>query len=125
MKTKILFLLTALAMNFSLDAKTLNVLDYGAKGDGATLDTAAIQRAIDAAKPGEVVLVPRGNTFLVATLQLKGGLDFRIDGTLLISTNQADYAGEGVLLASNTPDLTISGTGQILGQSLSFMTAYD
>ena len=28
-------------------AKTFNVLDFGARGDGSTLDTAAIQHVID------------------------------------------------------------------------------
>ncbi len=106
-------------------ARTLNVLDFGARGDGATLDTAAIQRAIDAASAGDRVLIPRWHTFLTATLTLKGGIDFHLAGTLLISTNQSDYAGDGVILASNAPDLTLSGSGQILGRSLCFMTNYD
>jgi hypothetical protein len=125
MKTKLLLLLAAIGLNYSLPAKTLNVLDYGAKGDGATLDTAAIQRAIDAAGQGDTVLVPRRHTFLISTLNLKGDLEFRFDGMLLISTNQADYSGNGVLMASNAPNLTISGKGKLLGQSLSFMTGYD
>ena len=50
-----LFLLGALlgallAINFPAAAKTFNVLDYGAQGDGVTLDTAAIQRTIVAAE---------------------------------------------------------------------------
>lgn len=125
MKIKISLLLSLLVLNLSLNAKTLNVLDYGAKGDGTTLDTAAIQRAIDVAGQGDTVLVPRRHTFLVSTLNLKGDLEFRFDGTLLISTNQADYSGNGVLMASNAPNLTISGKGKLLGQSLSFMTGYD
>ena len=121
------FLLGALlALNFSLAAKTYNVLDFGAAGDGTTLDTAAIQRAIDAAaNDGGQVLIPRRHKFLVATLVLKGGIDFRLDGTLLISTNQSDYAGDGVITASNAPNLRITGSGKICGRSLSFMTNYD
>jgi hypothetical protein len=110
----------------SLPAATFNVLDYGARGDGATLDTAAIQRAIDAAAArGGTVLIPRRHTFLVATLHLQGGIDFHLEGTLLISTNQADYSGDGVLLADQAANLKITGGGRILGQSLSFMTGYD
>lgn len=116
----------AAGQNFAT-ANTFNVLDFGAKGDGAELDTAAIQRAIDAAADagGGKVLVPRGKTFLVATLVLKGGIDFHLDGKLLISTNQNDYAGDGVITALNAANLTISGNGRIAGRSLSFMTGYD
>jgi len=114
------------ATSLSLPAKTFNVLDFGARGDGTTLDTTAIQRAIDAAaQAGGTVLIPRRHTFLTATLQLKGGIDFHLAGTLLISTNQADYAGDGVIMASNAANLKITGAGNILGQSLAFMTNYD
>ncbi len=127
MKLKLLLLVTMLALNFSLTAKTFNVLDFGAKGDGVTLDTAAIQRAIDAAAVGgeDRVLIPRGHQFLVATLDLKSGIDFHLEGELVISTNQADYAGDGVIMASNATDLKISGSGKISGRSLSFMTYYE
>ena len=122
----ILLLGVALALSYSLPAKTFNVLDFGAVGDGVALDTAAIQRTIDAAAGvGGRVLIPRRHTFLVATLALKGGIDFHLEGELLISTNQLDYAGDGVITASNAPDLKITGSGKILGRSLSFMTHYD
>jgi polygalacturonase len=127
MKAKLFLLGTLLALNFPVTAKTFNVLDYGAKGDGIALDTAAFQRAVDAAADagGGMVLVPRGKKFLVATLALKSGIDFHLDGELLISTNQNDYAGDGVLTASNAANLTISGGGKISGRSLAFMTGYD
>jgi hypothetical protein len=126
MKHKIILVGVLAILNFSAAAKTFNVLDYGAKADGHTLDTAAIQSAIDAAAAdGGQVLIPRKKTFLVSTLNLKGGIDFHLAGTLLISTNQGDYSGDGVILASNAPNLKISGRGKILGQSLAYMTSYE
>ncbi len=72
MLTRLFLFELLLTLNFSLAAKTFNVLDFGAQGDGATLDTAAIQRAIDAAaETGGTVLIPRRHTFLVATLNLQ------------------------------------------------------
>jgi polygalacturonase len=114
------------ARNAPAAGKVFNVLNFGAAGDGTTLDTTAIQRAIDAAaSDGGQVLIPRGHKFLVATLDLKGGIDFHFEGELVISTNQSDYAGDGVITASNAPDLKITGSGKISGRSLSFMTGYD
>jgi len=123
---KFLLLAAALATGFSATAKDFSVLDYGAAGDGATLDTAAIQRAIDAAAvSGGRVVIPRGRKFVVATLVLKSGIDFHLSGELLISTNQADYASDGVITALDAANLKITGSGKISGRSLSFMTGYD
>jgi len=47
----------------------INISNFGAKGDGTSDDTSAIQKAIDtAAKTGATVLVPNG-TFLTSTLK--------------------------------------------------------
>ena len=105
-----------------------NVLQFGAAGDGRTLDTAAVQRAIDAAAQagdGAQVLLPRQHHFLVGTLELRSGIDFHLDGEILISTNQSDYRGDGVITALNARHLRITGQGSIAGQSLAFMTSYD
>jgi polygalacturonase len=128
MKQKLSLPGVLLALSLPLAAQTFNVLDYGAKGDGATLDTAAIQRTIDAAAGAGghgQVLIPRHRAFLIGTLVLRGGMEFRLDGELVISANQADYSGDGVITASNAPDLHITGGGKISGRSLEFMTGYD
>ncbi|MDQ0277869.1 exo-poly-alpha-galacturonosidase [Arthrobacter silviterrae] len=69
-----------------------NVSDYGAVGDGKTLNTEAIQRTIDAATPGATVLIPEG-TFKSGALWLKSNMTFKVaaNGTLLGSENAADY----------------------------------
>lgn len=122
----LLFIAAALFCCLSLVAKDFNVLDFGAKGDGTTLDTTAIQRAIDAAgENGGTVVIPKDRQFLVATLVLRSGVEFHLDGELLISTNQSDYSSDGVITASNALNLKITGSGKITGRSLSFMTGYD
>ena len=52
-----------------------NVMDYGAKVDGTTDDTAAIQAAIDAAtEQGATVSLPPGEYLLAGNLEIKEGV---------------------------------------------------
>lgn len=46
----------------------VNVLDYGATGDGVTDDTTAIQLALDAATPGGQVVFPKGKYLISSRL---------------------------------------------------------
>lgn len=70
-----------------------NVVDYGAVGDGATMNTTAIQRTIDAATKGATVLVPSG-VFKTGPIWLKSNMTLEVAdaGTLLGSEAAADYA---------------------------------
>jgi len=70
------------------------VTDHGAVGDGATLNTKAIQNTIDqcAASGGGVVVVPKG-IFVSGAIFFKPHVNLLIDkdGVLKGSTNSADY----------------------------------
>jgi exo-poly-alpha-galacturonosidase len=70
--------------------KVFNVTEYGAVGDGKTLNTKAIQKAIDDCTAGGKVLIPSG-TFVSGALFLKSNMTLQIDGVLRGSDNVADY----------------------------------
>ncbi|MCC8160369.1 MAG: glycoside hydrolase family 28 protein [Oscillospiraceae bacterium] len=64
---------------------------YNAAGDGVTLDTTPIQSAIDDCNDNDIVLIPAGYTFLTGALDLKSNMTLEVNGTLLSSTNAADF----------------------------------
>ena len=85
---------TVLALGMATaGAKTYNAGSYGAKGDGVTLDTTAIQAAIDAAAKdgGTVVLSP--GTYLSGSIFVKTGVTLQVDKgvTILGSQRIEDY----------------------------------
>lgn len=110
-----------------------DVRTYGAKGDAKTMDTAAIQRAIDAcAGTGGSVVLEKG-WFLTQPLVLKAKMTFYVaaDSRLIGTTERADYpvvmpvtpvvgvANElcrSLLFADQAHGLVIDGGGVIDGQ---------
>src|SRR6266404_5846459 len=74
--------------------KICHARTYGAKADGATKDTKAIQAAIDdCASAGGGTVKLAGGTFLSAPFVLKSNitLDIAKDATLFGSPDHADY----------------------------------
>ena len=116
-------------------ARVYDIRDFGAKGDGVTLNSAAVQAAIDACHRdrGGTVLVP-GGTFVVGTLELKSNVTLHLSthGRLLGSPDPKHYrAGNGVppgngnivlISAANAENVTIEGRGTIDGNGLKFWT---
>lgn len=72
--------------------KIFNIEDYGAKGDGKTVNTSVVQSAIDACTPGGVVLFPKG-VFVSGAIFLKSNMTLRIDEGAVLkgSSRAADY----------------------------------
>ncbi len=88
-------LLLLLFFTITINAKDYNVLDYGAKADGITLDTKAVQKAIDLCtkEGGGKVIIPSGKTVLIGTIYLKDFVTLYIEnGAILLgSPNYEDY----------------------------------
>jgi polygalacturonase len=110
---------------------TLNVRDFGASGNGATKDTAAIQQAIDRCSVlgGGEVVVPAG-TYLTGAIALRSNTLLRLekDATLAGSPDFDDYpvtqvrwegkwiAGRvGLIYAIDASHIGVVGPGKIAG----------
>lgn len=123
---------------------TINAADYGAVGDGITLNTKAFNEAIQAAPENAIVRISDGK-FLTGTIHLKSNMTLLIDETAeIIGTDNLDEydhykptkdmtkydTGEGgvnanltgderwtkaLILGQNLTDVTIQGEGLING----------
>jgi hypothetical protein len=125
-----------------LGARVYNVRDFGAKGDGTTLDTAAVQAAIDACTKdqGGTVLVPAG-VFVIGTVELKSNVTLRLaamakllgsgDGKQYHHVDAIPLSGDSTLedgnvaliFAVEAENVTIEGHGTIDGQGAQFHSA--
>jgi polygalacturonase len=96
-------------------SRVCNVADYGARADGRSRATQAIQRAIDscAAGGGGVVLLSRG-TFLSGTLVLKDNVTLRIapHATLRASPEISDFTAHP---PEDVPLIAVEGSTQSKG----------
>jgi polygalacturonase len=113
--------------NAVASADLCNPSKHGAKGDGVTKDTAAIQAAIDACEAhggGTVRLV--AGTYLSAPIVLKSNIALQLDkgATLLGSADHADYLAmtmfhlpdlQPLVSATNATNVAITGEGVIDG----------
>ncbi len=129
-------LMLGAAVSRAESTNTFDVHAFGAVGDGATLDTKAVQKAIDKCSTagGGTVLITSGN-FVVGTIYLKSDVTLRVEAgaAILGSTNIADYTTDTdrtmynepymnrcLIFARNAKNITIEGNGVIDGRGKSF-----
>ena len=110
-----------------------NIRDYGATGNGETLDTAAIQDAIDECTEagGGTVRVPAGD-YRVGTIQLESNVTLSLAGgaKLIGSTEKEDYhSGDTpmtpLLVSKDAENVAIRGDGIIDASGSEFMDMDD
>jgi polygalacturonase len=110
---------------------TINILKYGAKADGITLNTISINKAIAAcsAKGGGVVLIPQG-LWLTGPLVMKSNVNLHISRAALLQFTddksqyklvEGNYEGhaavrnESPISGTNLTNIAITGEGIIDG----------
>jgi hypothetical protein len=104
-----------------------NILDFGAKADGKTVNTSAIQKAINLCNQnrGGTVIIPAGK-FITGSIRLLSNVNLYLEpGSILTgSPDTADYRLEGIrhgmIFAYKARNISISGEGEINGQGSLF-----
>ena len=136
-------LVAGLLMAATSFAGNVSVRDFGAVGDGVTLDSGAVQAAIEftAGQGGGVVSVPAG-TYLCGSVWLRSNIELHLEAGAVIkgSPDINDYCGAGccpqneaetghgdfvsgghLILGVGVQNVTLSGPGRIDGNSDAFL----
>lgn len=136
----------SIAPGFQVDKNTgvYNIRDFNAKGDGKTLDTKAVQAAIDTCSKngGGTVFVPPG-VFVIGTVELKSDITLYLSSgsTIMGTTDGKEYhevnaiplkgdttlndGNWALLYAVNARNISIEGHGTIDGQGAAFKKRAD
>ncbi len=127
-----IYTILLLIIAITAHAKRINMAEYGAKGDGKTINTAIIKKAIDemAANGGGTISFTQG-TYLTGPIVLKSNITLEIDAgaTIKFSDDFSEYTPfvemryEGVVMKSFCPmiyayeqeNISIKGEGTIDG----------
>lgn len=100
-----------------------NVCDFGAVGDGVTLNTMSIQSLIDncSNNGGGIVLFPPGD-FLTGTVQIKSNVNLYLSAGAIVwgSKSRDDYKFGCMIYAEDARNISIEGMGTINGNGETF-----
>lgn len=111
----------------------INVMDYGAKGDGSTNDTVAIQTALDAASGGGVVYFPPGEYRIARNVGTNDRWGVKVTNSNVtikgdqaylrrFNTDISTYALAYPLLFVGTPDSNVAAqTQNVVVDGVSFI----
>lgn len=129
MTTRVLLALVSAACALAQAPPFFDVKRYGASGNGAALDTAAINQAVEAchAAGGGTVFFPAG-TYLTGTVHLKSNVTLWLDAGAVVrgSRNLAHYQtgiqGQAwyaaLILGRGVENVAIAGHGTIAGDKV-------
>jgi polygalacturonase len=117
-----------------------NILEFGAKNDGKTINTKAINKAVETCnlKGGGTVLIPAG-IFVTGTVVLLSNVNLHLEpgGVLSGSKDTSDYLKMnstlfnegynrfGMFCALDAVNIPITGSGEINGNGTVFMNGLD
>jgi polygalacturonase len=138
----VIFILLVTFSGSLLFASGYNVKTFGAAGDGKTIDSPAINKAIEAATEagGGTVYFPAG-TYLCFSIRLKSHVGLYLDhGTVILAANPDEHEGgydaaepnewdayqdyghshwhNSLIWGEGLEDISISGPGEIYGKGL-------
>ena len=105
----------------SIAARNVEITQFGAVGDAATLNTKALQMAIDtcAKTGGGEVTVPPG-TYITGTIYLRSNVELHLcRGSIIRGSyrNPEDYPTRSLIVADSIENAGISGSGIIDGNA--------
>ncbi|KAK4392455.1 Polygalacturonase [Sesamum angolense] len=116
---------TMIFRRLAASVKTINVLSFGAKGDGSTDDTKAFENAWEEAcssSENVTFIVPQSRSYLLKPLRFSGPcnsniIKMEIGGTLIASDDRSDYSEDGRhwLRFDSLVNLVVEGGGTIDG----------
>ncbi len=131
------FICSAVSSKAAPSGEGYNVLHFGAKGDGKSIDTKAIQDAIEKAAEdgGGTVFFPAG-TYISGTLFLKNNITLHLEaGSILEGSKQLGdypitkskirsysdiYTNKSLIYAEGKENISITGRGTIDGNGAAF-----